>query len=252
MTDKRNIVIKVSYPVSGKATGDLLTSKMVTEWNVKRISLAVGVLVLMLASLIYVINNDTQKIGVDNATVLIDAIEKQATPSDEVKETEIKNLEIPKQAVAETNSLVKPKKDPNKTNKQTPSNPVKEVIKKQLNEKVIKEHEYSKANVQRASLTYAINNKEPVAEIVKAVDISHKNPVWLYYFTELKAMKGGKVYHEWLRNGVIVSRQALVISGDTWRTSSRRLLSDSDKGNWTVRLVDKNGRLLNEKSFKVE
>ena len=251
MTDKRNIVIKVSYPIPGKATGDL-TSKMVTEWNIKRILLAVGLLVLILASLIYSINNDTQKIDVDNATVPVDAIEKQVTPSDEVKEIEIKTLDIPKQAVAETNFLVKPKKDPNKINKQTANNPVKEVIKKQPNEQVIKEPGYSKANVQRALLTYAINNKEPVAEIVKAVDISHKNPVWLYYFTELKAMKGSKVYHEWLKNGLIVSRQALVISGDTWRTSSRTLLSDSDKGNWIVRLVDKNGRLLNEKSFKVE
>ncbi len=251
MTDKRNIVIKVSYPVSGKATENA-APKMVTEWNVKRILLAVGVLVLMFASLIYSINNDTQKIDVDNATELVDAIEKQATPPDEVKETEIKNLGLPKQAVVETNSLVNPKKDPNKINKQTAGNPVKEVIKKQPNEKVIKERGYSKANVQRASLTYAINNKEPVAEIVKAVDISHKKPVWLYYFTELKAMKGSKVYHEWLKNGVIVSRQTLVISGDTWRTSSRTLLSDSDKGNWTVRLVDKNGQLLNEKNFKVE
>jgi hypothetical protein len=251
MADKKNIVIKVSYPVSGKATENV-TAKMVTEWNVKRILLAVGALVLVLVSLIYSIENDTQKTDLDNATVLIDAIEKQAKPSDEVKETEIRNLDIPKQALLETNSLVEPKKVPNKTNKQTASNPVKEVIKKQSNEKVSKDRGYSKANVQRATLTYAINNKEPVAEIVKDVDISHKNPVWLYYFTELKAMKGSTIYHEWLKNGVIVSRQVLVISGNNWRTSSRKLLSDSDKGDWNVRVVDKNDRVLNEKNFRVE
>ena len=251
MTDKRNIVIKVSYPVSGKATENV-AAKMVTEWNVKRILLAVGALVLILASLIYSIKNDTQQIDLDNATVLVDAIEKQTTPSDGVKETEIRNLDIPKQAVVETNSLVEPKKAAKKTNKQTASNPDKEVIKKRSNEKVSKDRGYSKANVQRATLTYAINNKEPVAEIVKAVDINHKNPVWLYYFTELKTMKGSTIYHEWLKNGVIVSRQALVISSDTWRTSSRKLLSDSDKGDWTVRVVDKNDRVLNEKNFRVE
>lgn len=248
MTDKRNIVIKVSYPAPGKST-DNFAPRMVTEWNVKRIVLAVGVLVLILAALIYSINNDTQKINTDNATKLVDSFEKEATPLEKVRETEIINLDIPKRAVAETNSPVNSKRE---FNKKTTGNQVKDAIKKQANEKVIKEREYSKANVQRASLTYAINNKEPVTEIGKTVDISHKKPVWLYYFTELKAMNGSKVFHEWLKNGVIVSKQTLVISGDTWRTSSRKLLSDSDKGNWIVRLVDKNGRLLNEKSFKVE
>ncbi len=253
MTDKRNIVIKVSYPVAGKETENA-TPKMVTEWNVKRILLAAGVLALMLAALIYIISNDTKKTDVDNAAVLVNAIEESATPPVEVKETETKNLDIPKQVVAETNSLVKSKKEANKKNISIASIPAKEVIKKQPKEKVIKERGYSKANpnVPRAVLTYAINNKEPVGEIEKAVDVSHKKPVWLYYFTELKDMKGGKVYHEWLKNGAVVSRQELAISDDTWRTSSRKLLSDSEKGNWTVRLVDKNGRLLNEKNFKVE
>lgn len=248
MTDKRNIVIKVSYPAPTKST-DSLAPRMVTEWNVKRIVLAVGVLVLILATLIYSINNDTQKINTDNATQLVDSFEKEATSSDKARETEIINLDIPKRAVAETNSPVNSKHE---LYKKTTGNQVKGAIKKQANDKVIKEPGYSKANVPRASLTYAINNKEPVTEIGKAVNISHKKSVWLYYFTELKAMNGSKVFHEWLKNGVLVSRQTLAISGDTWRTSSRKLLSDSDKGNWIVRLVDKNGRLLNEKSFKVE
>ncbi|MFZ2406861.1 MAG: DUF2914 domain-containing protein, partial [Methylobacter sp.] len=131
---------------------------------------------------------------------------------------------------------------------------VKEITKKQLNKNVNKELKYSdnNHNVSRASLTYGMNNKEPSGELVSTVDVRHKKPVWVYYFTELKSMKGNKVYHEWVRNGEVVSRQALVISGDIWRTSSRKLLSDSEKGNWTVRLVDKNGRLLNKKEFKVE
>jgi len=246
MTDKRNIVIKVSYPVAGKAT-DNAAAKMVTEWNIKRILLAVGVLVLVLAALIYGISNDTEKTDADNTVELVNAVDQSA----EVKETETKNLDIPKQVVAETNSLVKSK---NELNKKVASIPVKEVIKKQPKEKVIKERGYSKVNpnVPRALLTYAINNKEPTSEVVKSVDVSHKKPVWIYYFTELKAMKGSKVYHEWLKNGAVVSRQELVISDDTWRTSSRKLLSDSEKGNWAARLVDKGGRLLNEKNFKVE
>ncbi len=250
MTDKRNIVIKVSYPVAGKATENVAPT-MVTEWNIKRIVMAIGVLLLILVALIYGISADTQKTDVDNDTVPVDVPENQAAPQIKVKKSEIKKLEKVRQTVAETNPLINSKKE---LNKKTENTPVRSVIKKQDQEKVIKERTYLKvnSNVPRALLTYAINNKEPAGDVVKAVDVSHKKPVWLYYFTELKSMKGSKVYHEWLKNGAVVSRQELVISDDTWRTSSRKLLSDSEKGNWTVRLVDKNNHLLNEKNFKVE
>ncbi len=245
MTDKRNIVIKVSYPVAGKAAENV-APMMVTEWNIKRIVLAVGALIFVLAGLIYVISNDTQKADVDNATVLVNALENQAAP-----QIEVKNLNLPRQVVAETNPLINSKKE---LNKKAASTPVKQLIKTQRKEKVINDRVYLKVNpnVSRALLTYAINNKEPVGEIVKDVDISHKKPILVYYFTELKSMKGSKVYHEWLKNGAVVSRQGLAVLDDTWRTSSRKLLSDSEKGNWTVRLVDRNGQILNEKNFKVE
>lgn len=252
MTDKRNIVIKVKYPVSGKAAENL-APKMITEWNVKRILLVVGALFLILASLLYVITKDTQQTDSDNVAAVVDATEKQAMPQLGNKDVEIKNLDIPKQVIAEVNPSYKPVKELNKDSKPTAGISVKETT-KQLNKKTNKDPRYSEDNhtVSRASLTYGMDNKEPIGELVGTIDVRHKKPVWVYYFTELKTMKGNKVYHEWLRNGEVVSRQALVISGDIWRTSSRKLLSDSEKGNWTVRLVDKNGRLLNKKEFKVE
>jgi hypothetical protein len=253
MTDKRNIVIKVKYPVSGKATENV-APKMVTEWNVKRILIAAGVLVLILASLFYAINRDRQETGLDNNAVIDSAVEKQETPPVEVKTAETRNLDISSQSSEESSSLVKPIQELNKKNKQTTDIAVKESIKKQPDKKVNKERGYSEDNhnVSRAALTYRIDNKEPVGEVVHTIDVSRKKPVWVYYFTELKAMKGRHVYHEWLKNGVTVSRRTLIISGNNWRTSSRRLFSDSEKGNWAVRLVDEKGRLLNEKKFNVE
>ncbi|MDO9047086.1 MAG: DUF2914 domain-containing protein [Methylobacter sp.] len=253
MTDKRNIVIKVKYPVSGKVTENF-EPKMITEWNVKRILLAAGALVFILAALFYVINNDQQKNDSDNAAVIINTIEKKVTPQVEIKEVEINKPDSSKQVVAKTNPPIKPTKESNKKNKPTSDITVKKAVKKQPTEKVIKDLGYSKVNhnVTRAVLTYDINNKEPVGEIARAVNVSRKKPVWVYYFTELKSMNGSKVYHEWLKNDVLVSKQELIISGDTWRTSSRKLLADSAKGNWTVRLVDEHGQLLNEKFFKVE
>ena len=73
----------------------------------------------------------------------------------------------------------------------------------------------------------------------------------VYYFTEINKMNGHKVYHEWSKNGAVVSRQELSILDDAWRTSGRKLMTDNAQGKWSVRLVDENGRLLNEKTFKV-
>ena len=51
MADKKNIVIKVKYPASGRSAA--LAPQMVTEWNIKRILLAAGVLVLLLGTVFY-------------------------------------------------------------------------------------------------------------------------------------------------------------------------------------------------------
>lgn len=242
MTEKRNIVIKVK--LAGK-TAENFEPKVVTEWNIKRIAIAAAVLILVLFFLVYIISDNTD----DDATANTAAI-----PQTQDNETEIKNLDIPKQTEQQFNTPVKPAKEPNKKDKQIEDIKIKDVIKKQPERKAAKEHEYSLSphNVVRASLTYEMTNKEPVGVAVHTVNVNRKKTVWVYYFTELKAMKGNKVYHEWLKNGSIVSKQALVISGNPWRTSSRKLISDSEHGNWVVRLVDEEGRLLNEKSFKVE
>ena len=181
MTDKKNIVIKVKYPASGRAADYDPAHQMVTEWNVKRISLAAGVLVLLLGSVIYFINSDSQSPDSQNPTVLPEEL----------------------------------------------------------------------GSVGRAVLTYEIKNQEPVGEITRPVKVKQAKPIMVYYYTELNKMNGRKVYHEWLKNGVIVSRQELSISADSWSASSRKLLTDDADGDWVVRLVDESGKLLNDKAFKV-
>ncbi|HEY8220010.1 MAG TPA: DUF2914 domain-containing protein [Methylobacter sp.] len=253
MTDKRNIVIKVKYPVSGKETENF-TPKMVTVWNIKRILLAAGLLVFILAALFYVFNKNPQTNDSDNAELANNTVPEKVTPPVDIKEPEIKSQDISKQIAAKTNTKIKPANETTTKNKPTSNTAVKQPVKKQPAKKVIKDHGYSKANhnVARAVLTYDIKNKEPTGEIAKAMNVDGKKPTWVYYFTELKSMNGSKVYHEWLKNGVLDSRQELSISGDAWRTSSRKLLDGSAKGNWSVRLIDEHGQVLNEKFFKAE
>jgi hypothetical protein len=60
MEDKKNIVIKVKYPIAGKkAEQKESVSKVITEWNIKRILLALISVVLILVALFYFIKRDT-------------------------------------------------------------------------------------------------------------------------------------------------------------------------------------------------
>ena len=106
-------------------------------------------------------------------------------------------------------------------------------------------------HIIRAFLTLRIDNNEPVDELLLPLKLSKNKPVSVYYFVELAAMKGRTVYHEWLLNGELITRKKVNISDDSWRTSSRQLFAYSTRNNWTVRLVDETGQLLNEIQFTV-
>ncbi len=79
MVDKRNIVIKVSYPLSGKAT-ETSSPRVITEWNVKRISIAFGVLMLILVSSLLVLHGaDQQNEPVASSNILVSEKEQGDT-----------------------------------------------------------------------------------------------------------------------------------------------------------------------------
>ncbi len=200
MEDKKNIVIKVKYPTSGKKEEhDVSAPKVITEWNIKRILLALTGVILAIAGLFYFIKPDTQKTDLQSKA---DSRPKAALPEKIV------------------NTPTKPKAEINKS-------------------------------IIRALLTFKINNNEPIGEITLPLKLSKKDSTSVYYFVELTAMKGRKVYHEWLLDGELITRKKVNISDDTWRTSSRQLFAYSDRTNWTARLVDETGRLLNEIHFNV-
>jgi hypothetical protein len=194
MEDKKNIVIKVKYPASGKKNEhDLATSKVITEWNIKRILLALLGVVLFIIALLFFLKPDTQNTDLKPQAVLPEKV-----------------IKVPVQP-----KPVQPKTEINK-------------------------------NIARALLTFKINNNEPVGEITSPLKLSKKKSTSIYYFIELLGMKNRKVYHEWLLDGALVTRKKVNISNDIWRTSSRQLFVHNVKTNWTVRLVDESGQILNQ------
>ena len=193
MEDKKNIVIKLKYAAAEKrAENQARASGVVTEWNIKRIALALaGVVLLVAAALFFVPRQDAQKPDLQPQT--------QAA--------------LPEKVVAA---------------------PVKPDI-------------TSSNVVSRALLAFEIKHNEPVGEISLPLKLGKNKATSVYYFVELTGMKSRTVYHEWLLDGELITRKKVHITDDgKWRSFSRQLLAYAAKNNWTVRLVDETGQVLNE------
>ena len=207
MSDKKNIVIKVKYPTPGKSSEKVAsTPGMITEWNVKRIGLALSSLLLGVFMLIYF------------------------TDSDDHSGSLTEQLAVPEQTV--------------ETNKQSTANirqpqPAKPLV--EMSRSVI-----------RSQLTSEIKKNEPVDSITVPLKIGKKETIWIYYFAELKGLKGRTIFHEWLLNGDLVSQKKVNISADPWRTASKQMITYTTNNDWSVRLVDDAGNQLIEKKFNLE
>jgi hypothetical protein len=72
MSEKKNIVIKVKYPTPGNtpAKSDA-QSGVITEWNFKRIGLALGGLLLVLMSIFYFTGDNDQPTATDNSQLAL-------------------------------------------------------------------------------------------------------------------------------------------------------------------------------------
>lgn len=194
MVDKKNIVIKVKYPNSSKKIDDLPVSKVITEWNIKRISFALLGVVSFIVFLFYILKQDTEH----------------------------------------SNVVITPK-----------------VVEPVLNAPVKQLDADLNKNVSRALLTYKITNDEPAEKLELPLKFSKNKPISVYYFVELTGMKGKTIYHEWLLENELITRKKVNVSKDLWPTSSRQLFGDSTKNNWTARLVDETGQVINEIRFNV-
>jgi Protein of unknown function (DUF2914) len=204
MPEKKNIVIKVKYPTTGKTSGKSVSAPgMITEWNIKRIGLALSSVLLILMSIFYFTDSDDQQTGT------------------------ISQLALPEQTAE-----IKPQSKAINT----PS-----ITKLDINKVVV-----------RSQLTGEIEKNEPVDALPLPLKIGKKETLWIYYFVELKGMKGKAVYHEWWLNGNLVSRKKVNISADPWRTASKQLITYTTNNDWIVRVVDESRNKLTEISFNLE
>jgi type IV secretory pathway VirB10-like protein len=229
MTDSKNIVIKVKYTTPGaEAEASASASRMVTEWNIKRIAGAVGVLMLLLISLSFLFISGKS----DQADTARTETVPNKTPVLQPSSREKEPLPLPPAPASPSDSAQEPAAP--SPSQSAPSAKTGH-----------------SGRIRRAALAYRITDKEPAELVGTTVSIGGGNPIEVYYFTEVRGKAAQTLFHEWLKNGQTLMRQPMVIAAERWRTSSHRRLGPEDLGNWSVRAVDDKGNVMNEIHFSV-
>jgi hypothetical protein len=101
--------------------------------------------------------------------------------------------------------------------------------------------------VSRSMFTSAIENREPVDEVVQ-VD---SNMPRVYFFTELEGMEGQQVTHRWVYQGQVMGEVSFQVGGPRWRVHSSKNLMPEWTGIWEVQVVDAAGNVLDSRQLEV-
>ena len=98
----------------------------------------------------------------------------------------------------------------------------------------------------RASFTSQIVEREPVDSIER---LSADQPQILF-FTELRGLGGQTVTHRWEHGGEVMAEVPFEVGGDRWRVYSSKRLLPGWVGEWSVAVLDSQGRVLGTRSFE--
>lgn len=266
MANKKQIVIKVKYPSpEGQAQDISASPEIITEWNVKRIVSAFAVVALLLSLLLYLtVSNDE---STDTPPPL-----SENQPNPEIRQNAVaeqaETAGSGEKSLSDSASNDRPSSPPLPINPTEAGKKTTPAEKTAAGEKAGQEtaatasavsekkpsatsKKHSQEQVIRSSLAHKIINKEPVHIINSSIKIGKAKAVWINYFTELKGMDNKTVYHEWLSKGKVNYRQRFNITSNKWRAASRKLFNAKSAGTWLVRTVDAEGRMLDQKEFKI-
>jgi len=99
--------------------------------------------------------------------------------------------------------------------------------------------------ISRSAFTTAIDNREPTDEVSTLSTDTSK----IFYFSEIKGLKGQTVTHRWEHNGEVQANVSFNVGGNRWRVWSSKNLQPEMSGQWQVMIVDEAGNVLTQNSF---
>lgn len=103
----------------------------------------------------------------------------------------------------------------------------------------------------RAQLTPAVDGHEPTTVLPSLVHMGDDDLIKVYYFNELKGLKGHTVYHDWYLGDQRMARVSIDAYLDQMRASSSKNINRSMLGDWRVKTVTDEGDVLATGRFRV-
>lgn len=101
----------------------------------------------------------------------------------------------------------------------------------------------------RAQFTNGIKAREPIDRIGPVVHPDGGHVRRLYFFTELKGLKGEKVTHRWEHEGDTMAKVSFPVRNNRWRVYSSKHLTAAMTGAWRVVVVNSAGEPLQVSHF---
>ncbi|MGR8936040.1 MAG: DUF2914 domain-containing protein [Gammaproteobacteria bacterium] len=257
MSDNKKIVIKINYP---NRFGELAGAKKdniaaVSEWNIKRIIVALTVLCLLLGIGVYFWINSRDIAG-DASISLSESPVKTGSPVGRSSGLSAVTGGVRKEL--NTTTRVPADKPPAEQPVAAISQPLPDAARSGAAAPLIQHDDEPESGsataageVVRALLAKSIRRKEPYGDVALPLLLGKNEKRRIYYFTELKNMAGQRIYHEWLYKGKSVFKRPIKITEQRWRTSSHKVIRSTALGGWTVRLIDASGKIMHQIDFQV-
>ena len=259
--------------------------EMISEWNFKKISYALLVLLVLVILPAYYFsstdNSDSKKVSPlearsDNQDIVkqasVDKLMSANTTNSVIQEpvvvekiisapatNQTSNLKPAVDVVTETvaevpenKALVEPQTDQSTIDKSAEN-----TANKQVESVIIEGNTKQNAidlnpNISRAQLAEGINKLEPFGSIELPILVDTSKAYSVTYFTEVTNMQGNTVFHEWLKDGESMYKRKINIRGNRWRISTSKLFPYNSTGQWQVRITTQQGDVLNKIDFSVE
>lgn len=99
--------------------------------------------------------------------------------------------------------------------------------------------------VARAQFTSSVNEREPVDDVAELTNDSRQ----IYFFSELRELRGQQITHRWEYNGQTVAEVPFQVGADRWRVWSTKKLDPLQVGEWKASIVDAEGNVLATETF---
>jgi hypothetical protein len=107
-------------------------------------------------------------------------------------------------------------------------------------------------HVARAQFTNGIRKLEPTDHLEPVIAANKEGLKRLYFFTELRGLKGQSVTHRWVHEGKTVASVRIDVGSNRWRAYSSKFLEPDKTGQWKVLVTDDNGETLQTARFIYE